>query len=398
MAVVLELTFADARRTVTERVLASRSALPIERVKLPEAAGRVLAGPVRADRDLPPAARSLRDGYAVRSADTPGRLRIKGELRAGQTPEIRIGADEAAEIMTGALVPNGADAVVMVEHCQREDGVVLAPYAPAGEHLNARGSHAHRGDILLEAGRRLGYAELALAASVGAAQIDVFMRPTVAILTTGDEVVDLDARPAAHQVRDANAMPLAAQVQAAGGVAHVLPRVGDTLEETLARLEDGLRCGLLLVTGGVSAGKYDFVEAAFEHLGAELFFTRVRMQPGRPCVFGRVRDRYFFGLPGNPASAMVCFETLARAALELLAGIDEPRLGLTRAVLTKPFRQAPGLRRFLPAMLGEDGTLTPVDWAGSGDVAAVARANVWMVTDPERERYSAGDWMEVLKR
>jgi molybdopterin molybdotransferase len=394
MAAVLELSFRDARQAVLDRVRAAPAA---ETVALLEAAGRVLAAPVCADRDLPPAPRALRDGFAVRTAETPGELRIVGEIRAGEAATIELHAGEAIEIMTGAIVPAGADAVVMIEHVTRTGDSVSVPAAKTGQYIDPRGSHARRGDILIEAGQRLGPAEIALAASVGA-DIHVHNRPIVAILTTGDELVGVDATPAPHQVRDSNAIALAAQVAAAGGLPRILPRVGDSLDTTTAQIRAGLQADLLLISGGVSAGKFDFVEAALAQLGAEFFFTHVRMQPGRPCVFGHAAGSFFFGLPGNPVSTLVCFETLARAAVELLAGEARPTLQISRAKLKQPFAQQPGLRRFLPAVLDEDGELEPLKWAGSGDLATLARANCWLVTEPDRATWAAGEWMEVLAR
>jgi molybdopterin molybdotransferase len=392
------LTFEEARRTVLDRVRAGRTLLETEFVGIEEAAGRVLAQRVEADRDYPPLDRSVRDGFAVRAQDVPGELNIAGEVRAGEVYEGALQPGEAVEIMTGAPVPPGANAVVMIEHVTVAGNRVRIERAlEPGENINPRGSEAACGECVLTPGRRIGWAEVAMLASVGVCRAEVFRRPVAAIVATGDEIVDLGLAPARHQIRNSNSWSLAAQVMRAGGQARVLPVAGDTLEHTLELVEEGLHADLLLLSGGVSAGKYDVVEQALSRLGGEFFFTRVLIQPGQPLVFGRVRGKFFFGLPGNPASTMVCFELFARAALELLAGQDDILLPLLETELAAGFRHRPGLTRFLPARLSEDGrTLTPLNWSGSSDIAALARANAFLVADPAKAEYQAGDRIRVM--
>lgn len=393
------LSFPEARRTVLSRV---RGALPLPRVEivpLEQAAGRVLAQAAIADRDYPPEPRSMRDGFAVRAADLPGTLTVVGEVRAGQAAHCRVEPGEAVEIMTGASVPEGADTVVMIEHVRVEGSRVEIPKAlEFGTNVNPRGRDALAEHVVLPAGGRIGYAEIALLASIGRADVAVYKRPRVAILATGDELVEIEEVPAPHQIRNSNTWSLAAQVMRAGGEAVVLPVAPDELEATKALIGGGLECDLLLLSGGVSAGKYDLVEAGLDSFGAEVYFDRVRIQPGQPCVFGQARSTFFFGLPGNPASTMVCFEVLARAALELLGGQTEPLLPIMQARLSAPLRQKAGLTRFLPARLDADGRLTPVGWSGSGDIATLTRANAYLVTDPDKEEYQAGEWIGVLTR
>lgn len=391
------LHFREARQCVVDRVSAARSLPEVEEVPLDASDGRVLAEPVEADRDYPPSARSIRDGFAVRSEDVPGRLRVTGELRAGAAFAGQVGRGEAIEIMTGAPLPPGADAVVMVEHVHREGDEIAAPVAAPGQFINPRASEARAGEQLLVEGRRIGFAEIALLATAGKTAVRVYRRPRVAVLSTGDEIVGVNEQPLAHQVRNSNAHSLAAQIRRAGGVPEILAVAHDNLESTRALIERGLAADLLLISGGVSAGKYDLVEQVLASLGAEFFFDRVLIQPGQPLVFGRARGRFFFGLPGNPASTMVTFEIFARAALELLAGQREPCLPLVLARLTADFRHKPGLTRFLPARLSAEGAeLTPVAWHGSGDIPALARANAFLVADAGRESWSAGDLMRVL--
>ena len=392
---MVALTFDEARACVLREVGVS---MGTETVALDEAAGRVLAEEIAADRDYPPFPRSARDGFAVRAADLPGELQVIGEVRAGQAFTGRVSAGQAVEIMTGAGVPEGADAVVMVEHTERVgECVKIDRSIRSGENFNPRGIEAHGGDVVLSPGVRIGYAETALLATVGRTRLQVYQRPRVAIVSTGDEIVDVGETPGAHQIRNSNAASLAVQVCRAGGLPHILGVARDNYESTRAQVRQGLEAGLLLLSGGVSAGKYDLVEKVLAEFGAEFFFDRVMIQPGAPLVFGKARGKYFFGLPGNPGSTMITFETIARAAIEKTQGLREPALPLLRARLTRPFRQKAGLTRFLPARLNPDGaTVEPGVSNGSGDVAALARCNAFLVTEPQREDWAAGDDIRVL--
>jgi molybdopterin molybdotransferase len=400
MAFVATFTFEQARQCVLERVAEARSAPATEDVGLLEAAGRVLAERAAADRDYPAVARSVRDGFAVRAADLPGELRAIGEVRAGETFGGELRAGEAVEIMTGAPLPRGADSVVMVEHVTVSGDRVNVPRTlRTGENVSPQGCEAHGGETVLEPGCRLGFAEIALLATVGRPRVTVFRKPQVAILATGDEIVEVSDTPLDHQVRNSNAQSLAVQVARAGGCPRILPVARDVYDATRELVEQGLRFDLLLLSGGVSAGKYDIVERVLAELGAEFFFDRVLIQPGQPLVFGKVRDKFFFGLPGNPASTMVTFEIFARAAVEMLGGENEPILPLLSSRLTGDFRQKTGLTRFLPARVSADGSqVTPVRWQGSGDVPAQARANAFLVTEPERESWGAGEMIRVLMK
>ena len=398
MTSVPTLSFRDARECVLARVSAARTLPAIDEVGLDCAAGRVLARDARADRDYPTLARSVRDGFAVRAADTPGALRVIGEVRAGEVFSGEVNSGEAVEIMTGAPVPRGADAVAMVEHITREDQGrrIACPTLKPGQFINPRGSEARSGDVVIPAGRRLDYSSVALLATIGLTRIPVFRKPHVALLATGDEIVEPAEQPSDFQIRNSNVYSLAAQVARAGGEASILPVAKDESEATRISIERGLEADLLLLSGGVSAGKYDLVECVLAGLGAEFYFDRVLIQPGQPLVFGRARSKFFFGLPGNPASTMVTFELFGRAALELLGGQSESLLPLTQAPLAADFRHKPGLTRFLPALLSADGLLSPVPWQGSSDVPALARANAYLVADADREQWKAGDLIQVL--
>ena len=379
-------------------VRAGRESLATEQVPSLESAGRILAEEITADRDYPPFARSARDGFAIRAADVPGELRVIGEVRAGEVFRGSVSPKGAVEIMTGAPLPEGADAVVMVEHTERSgDRVKIGRTIKSGENFNAQGIEARQGSVVLSAGRRLGFAEIALLAMVGRECAAVYKRPRVAILPTGDEIVEAGRSPEPFQIRNSNAWSMAVQVARAGGEPRILPIARDNYESTRGLIEQGLQHDLLLLSGGVSAGKYDIVERVLADLGAKFFFDRVLVQPGQPLVFGTAKEKLFFGLPGNPASTMVTFEVFARAAVELLGGSHEVSLRLLQAQLSKELRQKPGLTRFLPAQVSADGsTVTPEPWQGSGDVNSLARANAFLVTEPDRESWAAGEMIRVL--
>lgn len=400
MTFVATYSFEEARRLVIDRVSAGRSRPPVEFVPLDSALGRVLASDICADRDYPPTDRSVRDGFAIRSADVPGELVITGEAAAGSGASLRLQPRQAIEIMTGAVIPEGADAVVMVEHVTvTGDRVVVDRPAQTGDFINRRGSEARQGEAVLRAGTRINFAGIAMLASVGTVQVPVFRKPTVAIIATGDEIVPVHETPLPHQIRNSNACSLAAQIRLAGGEPEILPVAPDSAEATFQLIEQGLTSDLLLLSGGVSAGKYDLVEPSLTRAGAEFYFDRVLIQPGQPLVFGCARSRFFFGLPGNPASTMVCFAIFARAALELLAGLDSPPLPLLEAPLATAFRHRPGLTRFLPAQVSPDGaSVTPVKWTGSADIASLARSNAFLVAEPDKPEYLAGERIRVLLR
>lgn len=395
---VATLTFEQARQCVLEQAQAATFSPGRQEVSLREAAGRVLAEPIPADRDYPSLSRSVRDGFAVRAADVPGELFIIGEVRAGEAFAAEAQPGQAVEIMTGAPLPPGTDSVVMVEHVTVKGNRVIVPRSlQVYENVSLQGSQARKGEVVLEPGRLLDFADIGLLATVGCSHVPVFELPRVAIIATGDELVEVNQTPLPYQVRNSNVESLAAQVKRAGGDPEIMPIARDIYAATRELIEHGLRFDLLLLSGGVSAGKYDIVERVLSDLGAEFFFDRVLIMPGQPLVFGKVREKFFFGLPGNPASTMVTFELFARAMVERLSGRCDLLLPILWSKLGRDFHQKTGLTRFLPAKVSADGSeVSPVDWQGSGDVPAIARANAFLVTDPAREHWPAGDWIRVL--
>jgi molybdopterin molybdotransferase len=407
------LSFEDARHLV-EHHASQAKASGTRRVALLEGIGLALAEPLMADRDFPPFPRATRDGYALRSADlvkVPAKLKVIGELKAGVSPApISVQPGEAVSIMTGAAVPTGGDAVVMVEYTSLEGDVVsIERQVSAGENIVPAGAEAKRGNLLISSGASLDQFAVSVAASVGKTHLEIHTKPRVAILATGDEIVDIASHPGPHQIRNSNTYSLAAQIIAAGGQPLLLPVAPDEPERLRELVAEGLKADLLLLSGGVSMGKYDLVEQALTELGAEFFFTGVKIQPGKPAVFGGVpldpRGReektykYFFGLPGNPVSTMVTFDLFARPLLQALAGFKPSKLVFLHARLKSEINPRSGLKRFLPAMLTgefENAEVELIPWHGSGDIAATARANCYLVIAADRERLEVGEWVPVL--
>jgi molybdopterin molybdotransferase len=420
----LILSFEEARRRVEEHASEMRPH-GRELVELLDGVGCVLAEKISADRDFPPFPRSTRDGFAVRVADLielPASLQVVGEIKAGPAPEdaaLTLSAGQAAAIMTGAPVPAGADAVVMLEYASRDTNqVVIANGVRAGDNVVPRGGEAQRGSCLLSPGTRLDYAAISLAAAVGRLHLLVYSRPRVAVLATGDELVDIDVPPGPYQIRNSNSYSLAAQIVAAGGEATVLPIAPDVPSRLRELIADGLEADLLLISGGVSVGKHDLVEQVLADFRAEFLFTGTRIQPGRPAVFGRIPSAtdarvssteiqtgeawtYFFGLPGNPVSTMVTFELFVKPVIGALAGMPVRKLVFLESKLKTEIKVRTGLTRFLPAVLSGEFDCSEVElvsWQGSGDIAALTRANCYLVVPHDRDRILAGDRVPVLMR
>jgi molybdopterin molybdotransferase len=406
------LEFPEALAVVLAQARTLKLTLGIETVALLEAADRVLAAALAADRDQPPFDRATRDGYALRAVDSGDPLRIVGAIRAGERWQgAALAQGEAIEIMTGAPVPQGADAVVMVEHVslqgkdlRLEEGRRMR----SGENIVPRGTEARAGDSLLPVGCTMGAAEIAVAASCGRAQLEVYARPKVAIVATGDELVELDQAMNDEQIRNSNSYALAALVRAEGGIAGRFPIARDSFAELNERVQRAMAADLLLLSGGVSMGKYDLVEQVLAELGAEFFFTGALIQPGKPIVFGRLPTFdpvrpwvYFFGLPGNPVSTQVCFHLFVAPLLRAMCGKTPIEPQFVEAKLAENVKGAAKVTRFLPAELtgAWDGvSVSLVGWQGSGDVAANARGNGYVVLPAGVDSFAAGETVRVLLR
>lgn len=413
------------------RAISKRRQPQTERLSLLSAAGRILASALTADDDQPPFPRSTRDGYACRAAEVSSYapLPIAGTTHAGQPPAGPLPDNSAWEIMTGAPVPAGADCVVMLEHVENSGNAIrLTPSRTiaAGDNVVARGAQSRRGDQLLPSGVLLGPAQIALAASCGYSAVEVFRRPRVAILTTGDELVPIEAIPGPGKIRNSNASMLAALVTIAGAEPIVLPTAADTAQALDTALAEAQQSDMLLISGGVSAGKYDLVEPALARLGAQFYFTGVKIQPGKPLVFGELKGAGFsplmnsahkerasateensipfFGLPGNPISSAATFLLFAAPILAALAGSHEthPCFFLAQLARDTDRKAKPGLTRFLPAYCTFNPSVNAlpqvatVPWHGSGDLTAFAQSNCFLVIPEDTAHLETGSTVRIL--
>jgi len=398
------LSFADARQLVARQAQSHAGVRPTIALPVSDALGHILAQEIRTDREYPPFNRSTRDGYAVRASEAqPGvSLRCLGEIKAGDTVSDPLHPGTCIQIMTGAAVPPGADAVVMIEFTHRNgDAVTFDRATESGQNVIPQGCEARSGDIALKPGLRLGYAELAVAAQVGATSLLCHKKPRVAILSTGDEVVPITETPGPFHIRNSNTVSLAAQVRLAGGEPVPLVNALDRVDDLSAKIEQGLREDILVLSGGVSMGKYDLVESVLKGMGAEFFFDAVAIRPGKPTVFGRCRNTLVFGLPGNPVSTMVTFQLFSVPAVDILSGSLPRPLPLLQAALAEPLQEKPGLTHFLPARLDWDSLVPRVHalrWQGSGDISALTHANCFLVVPADRQSIAAGDRVSVLPR
>jgi len=427
------LSYQQARDQVTTRLTAIVREPRTEFLPLLAAQGRILGQDTLSDRDYPPFDRSIRDGYAVRAADTHqgAVLHCIGELKAGETPSTAVQTGSCIQIMTGAALPTGADAVVMIEHTQRNaNTITFGRGVQPGQHVVPRGSEQSAGKLVLSKATRLGFAQIAAAAQVGAATVAVYRKPRIAVLSTGDEVVDFSATPGPFQIRNSNSASLAAQIAALHAEPVLLGNAKDTHDDLRTKIAVGLQSDALVLSGGVSAGKYDLVEPVLREFNVEFIFDAVAIRPGKPVVFALCQGKPVFGLPGNPVSTMITFELFVRPAIELLSGASASPLSFLQAVLTERLSEKPGLTHFLPAHL-ECGSpaaaftasaapvsdqrepssrqpnaaapefpspprVTPLRWQGSGDIMAMSRANCLLVVGPDRETIDPGERVSIL--
>ncbi|HJQ23805.1 MAG TPA: gephyrin-like molybdotransferase Glp [Blastocatellia bacterium] len=394
------ITVDEALGIVLDRV----ELLGDESVALNEAHRRILAEEIVADLDLPPFDRARMDGYALRATDAavvPARLKVIGEIAAGATFDAELQAGEAIKIFTGAPVPRGADAVQKVEvTTQAGEFVIIHEAVKPGQFITRRASEVAAGETVITSGHAIGAAELAALASFGYARIRVGRRPRVAVISTGSELVDVARKPVGAQIRNSNAYTISAYAESAGAVVMNLGTVEDSLPATCAALSRAAETSEVVITsGGVSMGDYDLVKAALKAMGAEVYFDQVSIRPGKPTVFARRGETYFFGLPGNPVSTSVTFNVFARPAIRRLQGEAEPRLSTVRATLTHGIKDASNRRSYLPARLFiREGRalIESLKWGGSSDLVAFMKANALIVVREETHAISEGETVEAL--
>ena len=373
-----------------------------ERVTLAEANGRIVCTPVLAREDLPAFDNSAMDGYAVRHADaTAGAsLEVAGESRAGGDPPLDLAANTAMRIFTGAMMPAGADAVVMQENTTAAgDRITIDKAAGPDENVRKRASDLAAGSVMLDAGMRVGPGEIGMLASQRFSSVGVHRRPVVAILSTGDELRDVSDPPEPGTIVNSNAYALAAQVADAGGIPWVVPNVRDDLDAIVRRIGEALRADLLITCGGVSVGEYDLVRDAFEKNGIEASFWKVRIKPGKPLTFGKSKTKPVVGLPGNPVSAMVTFEVFVRPGIRRMLGDPRPFRVRHRVVLSHAHRHSPRRPELGRATVAPDGDVlraTMLKLQGSGSLPSMVGVDALVMLPDGQRDFEAGTALDAI--
>jgi len=376
-----------------------------DQVSFKAAPGRILAEDIVATSDVPPFCRAGVDGYAVIAAEiasAPVELNIVGESRAGGGIPGKLSSGEAMAIMTGAPVPEGADAVQLIELCMVLDPGkrvrILKPIR-INENIAPKASEAKTGSVVLKAGHRIGPAEIAVMATFGYTTAKVYAKPSVALLATGDELVEVEEKPLPGQIRNSNAYCLAAQLQYMGFDADYLGIARDNMEDLRRKMQLGLDHDVLIITGGVSMGEYDLVRKAFHEFGIEILFNKVAIKPGKPTVFARKGNKLVFGLPGNPISSLVTFECFVRPALGRLCGMTRPELPRIKGELLADMRQSPGRTAYMPAWVTwqEEGwKVAPLVWKNSADIVGFSGANATFIFPKDLSLVRRGEIVDVM--
>lgn len=391
-----------------ETVLAATQPLGFEKVGLLEAQGRVLAEDVIAPRDNPPWDNSAMDGFAVRWQDIKQEhaiakipeLKVVEDVPAGKVAARTIGPGEAIRIMTGAPVPSGADTVVRVEFTEPlPDRVrIMKPESGLGANIRPKGEDVKQGDCIIAAGTHLRPSEIGMLAILAKSFVSVYQRPRVAILSTGDELADLDERFDENKIINSNSYGIAAAVQEAGGIPILLGIAKDDPDSLRKKILQGLTCDIVVLSGGVSMGDYDFTKPVFAELGAEMNFWKLAIRPGQPLAFGKIQGKLAFGLPGNPVSSMVTFDQLVRLAVLKMGGHRTVQRPVVQAVFQEKFSKHPDRRHFLRGVLRqENGVLTvrTTGGQGSGILTSMVKANGLIDVPEEVEKLNPGDVVSV---
>ena len=390
-----------------------------ESVNLENSVGRVLAETVNADMDLPPFDRSQMDGFAVRAKDVkdaPVRLKIIGEAAAGKGFDKKLKAGEAVRIMTGARIPDGADAVQKVELTKESDGFIeISESVKSQQHIVKRAEEIEEGERIFSKGEPITTGKVAVLASFGYAKIKVFKTPEISILATGSEIVDISEKPQKDQIRNSNSMMLKVLAEEAGANVKILSSVKDDIEILKSQIAEAVglesknkndksqipnpKSQILIITGGVSVGDYDFTKPVLRDLGAEFFFQKIALRPGKPTVFAKLNDTFVFGLPGNPVSSAVTFYLFVRKMILQMQSAKNPELPEGFAVLSSKAKGAKERDSFLPAKLSTDKnaklTVEPLRWSGSSDFVAFSKADC-LIFVPKDESCESGEIVKIF--
>ena len=386
--------------------------LGAETVELADAVGRVIAEDIKADTDLPPFDRSQMDGFAVRAEDTadaPVMLKIVGESAAGSGWHKKLKKGEAVRIMTGAPVPDGADAVQKVELAvevsdspqMAEESVSILEPTKKGRFIVPKGFEVKKGHVVFRRGQRITPEMIAGLAAFGYATVSVGVRPRLSVLATGSEIVDVAEQPGKDQIRNSNSFTVSALAENFGCQVRMLPVSGDDLPRLSAAIESAIdEADVLVITGGVSVGKYDLTKTALADAGAEILFDKIRLKPGKPTAFAKVGDRLVFGLPGNPVSVAVTFELFVRMAVLMMQGCTDAELPAGRAIAGSPIKGTKERDSYLPAKLSTDreGRLIagPIKWHGSSDFLGYASADA-LIAVPRGKNHEKGEVVRIVR-
>jgi molybdopterin molybdotransferase len=391
-----------------ETILSATTPLPVEAVKLKDVSGRYLAGEVRASRDMPPFDRTAMDGFALRAIDTQGApvdLEIIEDIAAGHDPLKPVAPGQASRIMTGAAIPAGADAVVMVEKTRTSSDkgrVTIQAAADPGQHIRRAGEDIREGELLFGPGTFLSAAAVALLAAEGKSRVQVGGRPAISVLSTGDELVEIAQTPGSSQIRDTNSWTLLSMLHGMGLEGKRLGIAPDSEPELAALIADGMSSDILLITGGVSMGEHDLVGAQLHLAGCSPAFQRVAIQPGKPLYFGanKTEKTLVFGLPGNPVSTLVDFLVFVKPAILKMMGASQPLETHFQAKLTSPIRRRPGRRGYLPGRVGSNssGELEArlISSKGSADIVALSKANALLIAPEDEGELAEGSVVSYL--
>ena len=389
-----------------EIILSKIATKGVEKVSLDNALGRILAEDIVAQINNPPMDNSAMDGYAVIAADiqsatpdNPVKLEVVGNVPAGSVSTVTLTNQQAIRIMTGAPIPQGADAVLMQEDTDKNgSGIFVNDKAEVGENIRLAGEDVKVGDVVIRKGVAITPSQIGMMAVVGRSNIYVSQQPTVAILSTGDEIIELDGHPTGPCIYNSNGYMLAAQIRSAGGIPCYLGVAKDDEKDLMEKFDWALKCDIVVSSGGVSVGDYDLVKATLEKMGNEMAFWKVAMKPGKPLAFGKIGEVPIFGLPGNPVSSFVSFEQFARPAIKKMMGAKEILPRTVQAKLTRTIHKKTGRLQFMSAVVSWDSgetTVTPAEEQGSGILKSTVNANGLLVFPLEKDEIKNGELVTV---
>ena len=369
----------------------------IEAIPFIESYGRILAEDITSDTDMPPFNRSAVDGYACRRSDLHNDLEVLEVIPAGKVPKKTVGKNQCSKIMTGAIVPDGCDIVIMVENSEKlADGKIIFTRSDSKTNISLRGEDVKQGDIVLRTGKLIKPQDIAVMASVGHTSVLVSKKPVVAIISTGDELVNPDEVPSFSKIRNSNAYQLVAQVTRAGGTGINYGIVADSENLTLKTIKKALvKSNIVIITGGVSMGDFDFVPAILNLAGVEILFDKVNVQPGKPTIFGIHQKTIVFGLPGNPVSSFIQFEMLIRPLISKIIGSDWSPLEQMLPMAVNYQRKSSDRLGHIPVLITENKTVMPVDFHGSAHLTALSYSDGIISLKPRIKSIEKGDMVNV---